>query len=1028
VSVLVLALIGCGGPEGSPAPDPAREDPTETLPTDDDSTPPSALPAVRLNEALSDNHGGLEDGDGDHVDWIELFNAGPDPVDLGGWHLSDDPADPSAWTFPEVELEPAGFLLVYASGKGAEGPAGELHTSFRLDAAGESLVLSDAAGAEVSRLDLPALAEDRSHGIAQPVQEGRPLGELRWLGSAPDGWTAPDFDDSGWATATLPLGYDGPGGDGPTENVALFRPTTQTSDGYGYTGAQATDGELSTFSHTGDADLAPTWEVDLGGAYAVTGITLHNRPDCCGERLYNVTVSVVNEGVATDVSGVLNPVSGGATPTSPGDRLEVTGRWTADRVRVAKTAVNGAYSSEWLSLAEVVVDGVVATPYVDRLATTLPDAPATVRLRLPFEGVPADRVVLGLDVDDGVIAWLDGVELGRLHVDAYGAVEDHPAEGAETLPVDPGLFGEGPHLLALEVHSADADDLFLDVDLVLQTLGEGGPAWFDVPTPGAPNGEGWEGVVADPEVDVPRGFLDGPTSVTLSSPTPGATLRYTLDGSDPAVGGVEVPPGGDELARVTLDLATTSFLRARATREGWADSGTVTHTWILLDDVIRQPAAPAGWPATWDDPSQGSFAADYAMDPDVVDDPAYHADLLAGLREIPTLSLVFDPDQVFGPEGIYVRSLERGDEAEVPVSAELILPDGSTGFAVNCGLRLHGYGWRYHSATLKHAFRLQFSGAYGPRKLEYPWFPDSTAERFDDIVLRAQGSRGWQDFRDPEQADYIRDAFARDTARDLGKWDGHAVFVHLYLNGLYWGLYNPVERPDAGFAEEYLGGDDQDYDAINRRTSVNEAIDGDLEAWNEMLALADADLGQPAAYAALTAMVDVDSLIHTMLIHQYTVNRDGPCCFDSNNMRAVRRRADGERWSFFVWDMEYSIWEATDSTNIDIDVAGSMSHVYTRMRENPDFRARYAELAAEALAPGGALSPEVARERWLVRADEIRNAVVAESARWGDAKREPPYTRDVEWDAEQARILEEFIPARTDELAAQLRAAGLLDL
>ena len=78
---------------------------------------------------------------------------------------------------------------------------------------------------------------------------------------------------------------------------------------------------------------------------------------------------------------------------------------------------------------------------------------------------------------------------------------------------------------------------------------------------------------------------------------------------------------------------------------------------------------------------------------------------------------------------------------------------------------------------------------------------------FDDIVLRAQGSRSWYDFRQPDigQSQYIRDAWARDTARDMGKLEGHATFVHLYLNGLYWGLYNPVERTNEAFAEAYLG-------------------------------------------------------------------------------------------------------------------------------------------------------------------------------------------------------------------------------
>ena len=62
---------------------------------------------------------------------------------------------------------------------------------------------------------------------------------------------------------------------------------------------------------------------------------------------------------------------------------------------------------------------------------------------------------------------------------------------------------------------------------------------------------------------------------------------------------------------------------------------------------------------------------------------------------------------------------------------------------------------------------------------------------------------------------------------------------------------------------------------------------------------------------------------------------------------------------------------------------------------------------------GGALTPSAVRARFLKRKNEIDKAVIAESARWGDAKREPPLTRDNEWITEINRILNEYIPQRT---------------
>jgi hypothetical protein len=1039
--VPLLALVACAHGTGAPAGPDRPADSVEILDSAGDSAAPSNGD-VWITEAMSADADTLVDGDGDPSDWIELFAAGTTPVALAGWGLSDDDADPWRYTFPDTTLVPGEYRLVYASGKGAAGPAGELHTSFALDRAGESLALTRPDGTVASTLALPPLEEDVSYGLAQTVTTTSPVdaGTEARLSLAPaDGWIDPEFDDTAWTAVHLGIGFDGGVTDAISENAALDAATTQSSDGYGYTGQQAADGEPGTFSHTGDGDLAPWWQVDLGADYLVDSVTLLNRVDCCQSRLYNITVTVLDaEGAPVWISDVLNPVAEGGTPTDPGSSTTLTpaapvlGR----AVRVDKVAVNGAGSSEWLSLGEVVVTARLASAYAAEVTTDVGAAMAGISslaaVRVPFDGAsgagPPTRATLRVASDDGFAAWIDGTPVASLNAGDGVATATHDGTTTMSFPVDPTGLGADSVLAIAGLNIAeDDDDFLLAPALGLDWITTGAAAYFYTPTPGAPNGAGMAGKVAAPTADPPRGFFDTPTTVTLACATAGATLVYTLDGTAPTLENGTAVPAADtgSLATVTLPVDTTAIVRAAAFRDDWAPSDVVTDTYLFLADVVRQPAAPAGLPTTWDGISEAPVSADYEMDPDVVDDPAYTADLLAGLREIPTLSIVMDPADLFGDDGIYTNSAERGDGWERPASVELLLPDGSTGFAETCGIRIHGWGWRYHSSTKKHSFRLGFSGAYGASKLDYPLFPDAPITRFDNIVLRAGGSKTWLDFRDPAQAQYLHDAFARDTARDMGKADGHATFVHLYLNSLYWGLYDPVERPDAGFGAAYFGGDDDEYDAINRRTVTNEAIDGDLVAYDALLALADADLS--AGYDAIADMLDVDDLIDYMLIHQYTVNRDGPCCAESNNMRGVRKREDGARFRFFVWDMEYSLWDANDATNVDIDVAGSISHVYTRLRSNADFRARYAERARMHLTGAGALTPAASIARYQARAEEIYDPLVAESARWGDTYRDTPYTRDVEWEAERTRLVTEFFPDRTAALIAQLTAAGLYE-
>lgn len=72
---------------------------------------------IRINEVMSSNSGALTDIDGDNPDWIELFNAGSSAINLNGFGLSDKKAQPFQWIFPNFQVNPGEYLLVYASGK-----------------------------------------------------------------------------------------------------------------------------------------------------------------------------------------------------------------------------------------------------------------------------------------------------------------------------------------------------------------------------------------------------------------------------------------------------------------------------------------------------------------------------------------------------------------------------------------------------------------------------------------------------------------------------------------------------------------------------------------------------------------------------------------------------------------------------------------------------------------------------------------------------------------------------------------------
>ena len=175
---------------------------------------------VILSEIVSSNREGIQDEDGQHTDWIELYNTGHQEADISGWFLTDRANDRTKWQIPEgVSIEPGGTLLVYASGKDRVDPASNLHTNFQLARDGEYLGLYEADGRTVAaEFDLPQQYTDVSYGVSQSLEarqftDGQNDARVLLPSSAGQDidaatWTAVDFDDAAWQQNKAALGYD----------------------------------------------------------------------------------------------------------------------------------------------------------------------------------------------------------------------------------------------------------------------------------------------------------------------------------------------------------------------------------------------------------------------------------------------------------------------------------------------------------------------------------------------------------------------------------------------------------------------------------------------------------------------------------------------------------------------------------------------------------------------------------------------------------------------------------------------------
>lgn len=121
--------------------------------------------ALVINEFMADNGATIADPEGEYDDWIEIYNASAQTVDLAGMYLTDDLLNPTQWQFPPgTLLGPSGYLLVWADEDVPQNPSG-LHANFKLSADGEAIGLFATNGATlVDSVSFGNQSQDVSYG------------------------------------------------------------------------------------------------------------------------------------------------------------------------------------------------------------------------------------------------------------------------------------------------------------------------------------------------------------------------------------------------------------------------------------------------------------------------------------------------------------------------------------------------------------------------------------------------------------------------------------------------------------------------------------------------------------------------------------------------------------------------------------------------------------------------------------------------------------------------------------------------
>ncbi len=117
---------------------------------------------IMLTELMAKNTCYAPDENGEYLDWVEIYNSSSQTVSLYNYALSDSETNLRNWIFPNISIGPGQYMLIYCSGYDRSDPGGKLHTNFRLSTEKESVILTDAQGSIIDRVEYDLLKADQS--------------------------------------------------------------------------------------------------------------------------------------------------------------------------------------------------------------------------------------------------------------------------------------------------------------------------------------------------------------------------------------------------------------------------------------------------------------------------------------------------------------------------------------------------------------------------------------------------------------------------------------------------------------------------------------------------------------------------------------------------------------------------------------------------------------------------------------------------------------------------------------------------
>ncbi|MCF7793224.1 MAG: CotH kinase family protein [Candidatus Cloacimonetes bacterium] len=353
-----------------------------------------------------------------------------------------------------------------------------------------------------------------------------------------------------------------------------------------------------------------------------------------------------------------------------------------------------------------------------------------------------------------------------------------------------------------------------------------------------------------PDFFIDGGIFDNSVNVSFVGIPSGATVYYTIDGSEPN-------PDSTDTFEYTypVNIDTTTVVRAQTYQPGYLPSKLISNTYLIAEN-----------------------------------------------HTLPVVSLTTDPYNLWDYyEGIYAKGPNAGSgfpylranfwqDWERPVHIELFEPDGNLGFKMDGGIKIFGYFSRGHDQKSVAVFA---RSKYGTGMIPYKFFEDKPFTEYKNIVFRNSGG-DWM-------RSMMRDGFMQSLLKDTGlSYQSYRPAV-IYLNGVYWGIQNIRQKVNEHFFAQTYGADPDNIDLLEENRQV---LYGTVTAYSQFMDFIDThDLNIPANYEQLETMMDIDNYLSYQVAEIMFCNTDWP----GRNIKYWRERTPDAKWRWQIFDLDLGL-------------------------------------------------------------------------------------------------------------------------